>query len=83
MASDPASSSAASTTESGLGAFIRMLPQEREERLETLLGGRRVLRRVNDAIEKRWVSAADGFASLERPENQRLPLDWEGSDMLM
>jgi hypothetical protein len=45
----------------GIRAFIRMDPQERILRFESLLGGRRVLNRVTKVLEQKWLSAANGF----------------------
>lgn len=45
----------------GIRAFVRMLPEERVRRFEGLLGGRRVLQRVNRALEMEWLSAVNGF----------------------
>ncbi|TLD37753.1 hypothetical protein E2P81_ATG03428 [Venturia nashicola] len=61
-----ASSSELSTSTSGrrdfgIRAFIRMQPQERIQRFESLIGGRRVLGRVHKVLEQKWLSAADGF----------------------
>lgn len=47
-----------------LRAFITMTPESRICRFETLLGGRAVLERVNQALEQRWLSAADDFSAL-------------------
>ncbi|KAI0889754.1 uncharacterized protein GGS22DRAFT_194108 [Annulohypoxylon maeteangense] len=38
----------------GLPAFIRMTPAERVEHFRGVMGGERVLRRVNDVLETRW-----------------------------
>ncbi|KAI1107959.1 hypothetical protein F4804DRAFT_339728 [Jackrogersella minutella] len=38
----------------GLPAFIRMAPEERVEMFRGLMGGDRVLRRVNEILETRW-----------------------------
>jgi hypothetical protein len=80
-------------SEEGLRAFVRMFAQERTERFEGLMGGRRVLERVNAVMEKRWVSAADGFAGVRRrdepvdPETewaQDEEMEWrEDEDMLL
>lgn len=45
----------------GIRAFIRMDPQQRIQRFESLLGGRRVLTRVHKVLEQKWLSAVDGF----------------------
>ncbi|KAE9984361.1 hypothetical protein EG328_008847 [Venturia inaequalis] len=45
----------------GIRAFIRMDPQDRIQRFESLLGGRRVLGRVHRVLEQKWLSAANGF----------------------
>jgi hypothetical protein len=45
----------------GIRAFVRMDPQERIQRFEGLLGGRRVLNRVNQVLEQKWLSAVNGF----------------------
>jgi hypothetical protein len=45
----------------GIPAFIRMDPEERIHRFESLLGGRRVLNRVNKVLEQKWLSAVNGF----------------------
>ncbi|KAF2750388.1 hypothetical protein M011DRAFT_456282 [Sporormia fimetaria CBS 119925] len=45
----------------GLQAYLMLDPAERIKRFEVLLGGNRVLRRVNDILERRWLSGANGF----------------------
>lgn len=45
----------------GIRAFICMDPQERIQRFESLLGGRRVLNRVHKVLEQKWLSAVNGF----------------------
>jgi hypothetical protein len=47
--------------EFGLRAFVRMDPKERIRRFEGLLGGRRVLSRINKVLEQQWLSAINGF----------------------
>lgn len=53
--------SLSSRSDFGIRAFIRMDPQERIQRFESLLGGRRVLNRVHKVLEQKWLSAANGF----------------------
>ncbi|KAF2838676.1 hypothetical protein M501DRAFT_934491 [Patellaria atrata CBS 101060] len=48
----------------GLPAFVNMTPEERLERFQGVMGGARVLRKVNATLEKSWPSACDGFAAL-------------------
>jgi len=55
------SSASASVADTYLIAFVRMRPDERIRRFEILLGGRKVLMRVNQALEQRWSSASNGF----------------------
>ena len=47
-------SASAWATDTSLRAFVRMAPGERIGRFEMLLGGRKVLTRVNQALEQRW-----------------------------
>ena len=54
----------ASATDTYLRAFVRMAPDERIKRFEVLLGGKKVLTKVNQALEQRWSSAGDGFKTL-------------------
>ncbi|QDS73344.1 hypothetical protein FKW77_006750 [Venturia effusa] len=55
------SSKSPGRTNFGIRAFICMDPQERIQRFESLLGGRRVLTRVHKVLEQKWLSAANGF----------------------
>lgn len=55
------STSSSGQSDFGIRAFIRMNPQERILRFESLLGGRRVLNRVHKVLEQKWLSAANGF----------------------
>lgn len=50
------SSALASAADTYLRAFVCMPPDERIRRFERLLGGRKVLARVNQALEQRWSS---------------------------
>jgi hypothetical protein len=45
----------------GIRAFVRMSPEERVAKFEGVLGGRRVLQRVNKILQKQWLSAKTGF----------------------
>ncbi|KIV99606.1 uncharacterized protein PV09_08781 [Verruconis gallopava] len=45
----------------GLGAFVRMEPEERMVLFERALCGRSVLQRVNQTLEQSWPSARTGF----------------------
>ncbi|KAF2279047.1 uncharacterized protein EI97DRAFT_431268, partial [Westerdykella ornata] len=45
----------------GLPAFLLLEPEERITRFEVLMGGRRVLSRINEMLERKWPSAANGF----------------------
>lgn len=42
----------------GLAAFVEMAADQRLERFGPLMGGNRVLRRVNDVIDSHWMSAS-------------------------
>ncbi|KAI1806710.1 hypothetical protein F4811DRAFT_560338 [Daldinia bambusicola] len=42
------------TNEYGLSAFIKMAPMERVRAFRSLMGGERVLNRVNEALETQW-----------------------------
>jgi len=55
------SSESASSADTYLRAFLRMPPDDRIRRFEMLLGGRKVLTRVNQALEQKWSSTSDGF----------------------
>lgn len=46
----------------GLTAFILMDADERVRRFQALLGGSRILKRVNRVLEQEWPSAVNGFA---------------------
>ncbi|KAK3062490.1 hypothetical protein LTS18_003957 [Coniosporium uncinatum] len=50
----------------GLPAFVVMSAEERSRRFESLLGGKRVLQRVTNALDMRWPSAVDGYAGLSK-----------------
>lgn len=56
--------------DAALRDFVIMTPNERIRRFETLVGGRKVLERVNQALEQRWLSAADGFSALVGPASR-------------
>lgn len=58
---DISSLASGSTADTFLRAFVRMAPEERIRRFEMLLGGRRVLTRVNKALEQQWLSSNDAF----------------------
>jgi hypothetical protein len=45
----------------GLTGFILMDAEERVRRFQVLLGGSRILKRVNRALEQEWPSAVNGF----------------------
>jgi hypothetical protein len=55
--------SSAPSDEFGIRAFVCMDPQERVQRFETLLGGRRVLNRINKVLEQKWQGAVNVFRS--------------------
>lgn len=57
------SSSASKALEYGLPAFVLMGGEERTRRFEALLGGRRVLRRVSQILDRPWEGLLTGFAS--------------------
>lgn len=58
-----ASSSSDTITDinSGIGAFMRMSPEQRIASFAGLLGGQRVLRNVNKVLEQPWISAQTGL----------------------
>ncbi|KAF2708876.1 hypothetical protein K504DRAFT_482355 [Pleomassaria siparia CBS 279.74] len=45
----------------GLAAFILMSPETRVKNFQALLGGSRILMRVNRLLEQKWLSAVNGF----------------------
>jgi hypothetical protein len=45
-----------------LAAFVAMDPRERAARFARLLGGPAVVERVGRVLERRWISAGEGFA---------------------
>jgi hypothetical protein len=51
--------------EYGLAAFLSMDPEERFLWFEKLLGGRKVLKRVNACLERGWISESTGFKSVK------------------
>jgi hypothetical protein len=46
----------------GLPAFLLLSAEERIARFQVLLGGSRILSRVNALLDRKWPSAANGFA---------------------
>lgn len=63
--SSPPIAMEARTTLGGIAGFVQMPADERLRCFEGLLSGQRVLSRVNQVVEARWLSAADGFVSRE------------------
>jgi hypothetical protein len=45
----------------GLPAFILMSAEERVSAFQVLMGGNRILRSINEMLDREWVSAAHGF----------------------
>jgi hypothetical protein len=61
--SSPSASGISETVEVlGLTAFILMDAGERIRRFQALLGGSRILKRVNGVLDQEWPSAVNGFA---------------------
>ncbi|KAF2204645.1 hypothetical protein GQ43DRAFT_364099 [Delitschia confertaspora ATCC 74209] len=48
----------------GLQAFVLMPAEERMQRFQVLLGGRSVVEKVNKVLDRRWISAVNGFTGL-------------------
>jgi hypothetical protein len=44
-----------------LPAFLLLPAEERVERFQVLLGGNRILGRVNALLDRTWLSASNGF----------------------
>jgi hypothetical protein len=49
------------TEDFGLTAFLKMDLKSRVTHFEKILGGQRVMRRVNACLERRWISESTGF----------------------
>jgi hypothetical protein len=66
LAAAPSSSSPAGGSDgpptTPLAAFVAMDPRRRAARFARLLGGAAVAERVGRALERRWISASEGFA---------------------
>jgi hypothetical protein len=46
----------------GLSMFVSLSAEERVQKFQALLGGSRILNRINKVLDQEWPSAAHGFA---------------------
>lgn len=45
----------------GLPTFLLMEREDRAKQFQAIMGGRRILDRVSAVLDKRWLSASNGF----------------------